>query len=174
MRALSGPPPTRDGVTRFYASGAETTAFQELSDFGLDIRVVGDQIGQAFGLKMCYAALTKGFLRLSMELLSAARRMGLYEHLVGEFELSQQPRYRSMQEQVPRVVPKVGRWVGEMEEIATTFAELGLTPFIHQGAADVYRRVERTELARETVEDRKDRSLAELIEIIAATGGGRT
>ena len=49
--------------------------------------------------------------------------------------------------------PKARRWVGEMEEIAHTFAQVGLTPQILAGAADMYRFVGQTELANRTPED---------------------
>ena len=43
---IIGPPP-RQGAssTRFYASGPDAATFARLSDFGLDVRVVGDQPG---------------------------------------------------------------------------------------------------------------------------------
>jgi len=60
------------------------------------------------------------------------------------------------------------RWISEMEEIAKTFADIGLTPKIHQGAADVYRFVGSTPLAEETPETRdRDRTLAQVIEGLA-------
>jgi hypothetical protein len=37
--------------------------------------------------------------------------------------------------------PKAHRWVGEMEEIARMFGALGLTPKLHEGAADFFRLV---------------------------------
>ena len=167
---IIGPPPTRQGATRFYTSGPDTTAFEALNQCGLDVRVVGEEIGQASGFKMCYAALTKGFFALATELLVAARRLGMYEGLVEEFQLSQALRYASMEAELPRTPPKVGRWIGEMEEIASTFADLGLTPKIHLGAADMYRFVSQTPLAAETPETRdSERTLAQMIEILAQT-----
>ncbi len=68
------------------------------------------------------------------------------------------------------MVYRARRWVGEMEEIARTFGELGLTPNIHQGAADIYRLVSKTSLAEETPETlNRERTLAQTIEIISAT-----
>jgi hypothetical protein len=53
--------------------------------------------------------------------------------------------------------PKAYRWVGEMEEIAATFGDLGLTPQIFQGIADLYRFVAETPIGKESPESR-DRS----------------
>ena len=73
---IIGPPPRVPG-TRFYTSGPNANDFAELAIHGLDVRVIGDEIGQASGLKMCYGALTKGLTALGTELLVAARALGL-------------------------------------------------------------------------------------------------
>ena len=52
---IIGSPPTRPGVTRFYASGPGVEDFIELANCGLDIRSLGAEIGLASALKMCYA-----------------------------------------------------------------------------------------------------------------------
>ncbi len=39
------------------------------------------------------------------------------------------------------MIPKAYRWVGEMEEIARCFDEVGLPGATFQGIAEVYRRV---------------------------------
>ncbi len=51
---------------------------------------------------------------------------------------------------VPSMPPKAHRWGGEMEEIAACFADLGLTPRMLLGAADMYRFVANTAIGRET------------------------
>jgi hypothetical protein len=54
----------------------------------------------------------------------------------------------------PTMTPKAYRWVGEMEEIAACFADVGLTPRILLGAADLYRFIAETPLGREAPETR--------------------
>ena len=55
-----------------------------------------------------------------------------------------------------------------MEEIAATFANVGLTPKIHEGAADIYRFIGETHLADLTPEDRDAfPALAEMIVSLA-------
>ena len=165
---IIGPPPRRPGATRFYTSGPDARDFATLGDYGLDVRVIGAEIGQASGLKMTYAALTKGTAALSIALLVAARRMGLDETLEAEFQLSQPERLAAMQGDLLGVPPKAHRWIGEMEEIAQTFEDIGMTPKIHLGAADVYRFLSRSPLAAETPETRdKNRTLSQLIEALA-------
>ncbi|MBI4295587.1 MAG: NAD(P)-dependent oxidoreductase [Chloroflexi bacterium] len=170
---ILGAPPTREGITRFYASGADVGEFQELSRYGLDIRVAGTEIGQASGIKMTYAALTKGIAALSTELLVAAWQMGLYKPLREELRASQPELYRLMERSLLSMPTKARRWVGEMEEIARTFGDLGLTPKTYKGAADVYRFVGESSLADETPETYdKNRTLAELINILATARPG--
>ncbi|HKG26324.1 MAG TPA: DUF1932 domain-containing protein [Thermomicrobiales bacterium] len=153
---IVGAPPRRPG-TRFYASGAGADEFARLAAYGLDVRVVGDELGQASGLKMCYAALTKGLQALGVELLLAARLMGLEDVLRAEQRESVPDILGWLERQVPTMPPKAYRWVGEMEEIAACFADLGLTPRMLAGAADMYRLVARTAIGRESPENR-DRS----------------
>ena len=150
---IIGPPPRMPG-TRFYASGPGANEFARLAGFGLDVRVVGDGIGQASGLKMCYGALTKGLQALGTELLVAARLMGLEETLRTEQRESIPDVLAWLERSLPPMPPKAYRWVGEMEEIATCFADLGLTPNILAGAADMYRFVAGTPIGQESPETR--------------------
>jgi 3-hydroxyisobutyrate dehydrogenase-like beta-hydroxyacid dehydrogenase len=165
---IIGGPPNPRSFTRIYASGKDAGEFGELSKYGLDIHVIGKEIGQASGLKMVYAAMTKGTSALSIELLVAAWRMGLYEALMAEWQLSQKDRYDSLSRSLQSVPNRARRWVGEMEEIAKTFASVGLTPKILEGAADLYRFVGKNPVADETPETYdRNRTLEQLIQILA-------
>ncbi|MFC2014491.1 DUF1932 domain-containing protein [Chloroflexota bacterium] len=165
---IIGGPPSPGGSTRIYASGADTGEFEQLKDYGLDIRIAGKEIGQASGLKMVYAALTKGTSALSLELLVAAWRMGLYETLMEEWQTSQKDRHDSLSRSLQSIPSKSKRWVGEMEEIAKTFADVGLTPKILQGAADLYRFVGSNRIGDETPETiDRSRTLEQLIQVLA-------
>ncbi|MDQ3701710.1 MAG: DUF1932 domain-containing protein, partial [Chloroflexota bacterium] len=62
---------------------------------------------------------------------------------------------------VPGMPPKAYRWVGEMEEVAATCGQLGLTPRMLEGAADLYRFVGETPLAAETPEARRQGTTVE-------------
>jgi hypothetical protein len=57
--------------------------------------------------------------------------------------------------------------VGEMEEIAATFAGLGLTPNMLQGAADMYRFIGETALADQTSRE-PDPPLDTILDTLAA------
>ena len=145
--SIIGPPPRSDESTRFYASGPNVGQLNILNQYGLEIRPLGQEIGQASAIKMCYAALTKGLTALCAELLTAAEPLGVSADLAEEFELSQTALYQRMQKGLPSLPSKSRRWIGEMEEIAVTFADVGLTPNILAGAADIFRFISQTELA---------------------------
>jgi len=150
--SIVGGPPRGDAGPRVYASGPHAEALEALRPFGLNVIVLGEQIGQASAIKMCYAALTKGLTALCTELLTAAQVLGVSEALAQEFQRSQPTQYARMQ-RLPGMPIKSRRFVGEMEEIAKTFEAVGLTPRMLAGAADMYRLVGRTHLADRTPED---------------------
>jgi 3-hydroxyisobutyrate dehydrogenase-like beta-hydroxyacid dehydrogenase len=173
---IGGPPSGADSGTRFYCSGPDTAAFESLRGHGLDVRVVGPEVGQASGLKMVYAASTKGTTALWTELLAAARALGLYDALTRELESSRIA--ASVIRGIPSMPRRSRRWVAEMEEIATTFADVGLTPRMLEGAADMFRLIGSTPLGGLTSRD-EDPALDEVLDAalraalaqVGATGG---
>jgi hypothetical protein len=140
-----------------------------LKNDSIDVISLGAAVGQASGIKMCYAALTKGSFALEFALLIAAQRLHVLEELCAELAFSQTDRYHLMQQQLPRLPAKARRWVGEMSEIASTFDQLGLSPQFHQAAAEIYRLIGQSSLARETPENIDwERTLADTIAEISS------
>jgi len=139
---IIGPPPTRPG-NRIFTSGPGAKEFAAaLGAHGLDIRVLEGDVGQASGLKMCYAAMTKGVQALGAELLTAARLLGVEDALLAEQSEGDVAAVRRFVERaLPGMPPKAYRWIGEMEEIARCFEDLGLPGRLMLGAADVYTNV---------------------------------
>ena len=139
---IIGPPP-RDGSpdTRLYVSGEDAEAVLELNGYGLDVRHVSPNVGDASALKMCYAAMTKGFTALATQLHTAAAALGVDAALREEFEFSQPALSERSAKGIPGMVPKAHRWVGEMREIAVTFEACGLSPSMFDGAAETYAQV---------------------------------
>jgi 3-hydroxyisobutyrate dehydrogenase-like beta-hydroxyacid dehydrogenase len=149
---IGGPP--RDGYTpRIYAAGPDVALFETLTTAGLNIIVLGDEIGLASAIKMCYASLTKGSTALFAELMVAAKALGVHEALIAEFQQSQAQMFARIERGLPRVPVKARRFVGEMEEMAKTYKAVGLTPRMLAGAADMYRFIGSTSLADRTPED---------------------
>ena len=118
---------------------------------------------------MCYAALTKGTAALYAALLTAAEAHGLTNELQAELQESQPEAWRGMQSLVG-VPAKAFRWVGEMEEIAATFASVGVAGRLHLGAADMFRMIAESPVGHERPETvDRNRPLSELIAILATS-----
>ena len=172
--SIIGGPPGRGTPPRFYVSGAHASIIMELNDKGIDVRNLGGAVGQASGIKMCYAALTKGTSALYAAVLTAAEVLGLSAELRAEFASSQTHALERMESQIPGLPAKAFRWIGEMDEIAATFDHAGVTPYIHQGAADVFRLLSETPFALETPETiDKQRTAAETISVVAQAAAHR-
>jgi len=155
---IVGPPPKagRGLGPRIYVSGAPDAVAYALGlrEVGLDVRVVPGGIGAASALKMCYAAITKGLTAIGTVSLATAKAYGVDRELSAELVASQRMLMDRFDRSLPAMGPKAYRWVGEMEEIARTVADVGLDPKIYLGAADIFRLVAATALGQETPEER--------------------
>ena len=164
---IIGGPPGPNEITRLYVSGPNDRLLQELDGHGIAVRQLGGQVGRASGIKMCYASLTKGAAALNTAALLTAQSLGLSDELHQELEESQTARLQSMQS-IRGLSAKAFRWVGEMEEIAKTYAEAGVTSHFHEGAADVFRTIAESEIGHERPETiDQSRTLAETIRLLA-------
>jgi 3-hydroxyisobutyrate dehydrogenase-like beta-hydroxyacid dehydrogenase len=140
---IVGPPPV-DSPTHLYLSGRDARRIGELFEgTNVDARVVSDDVGAASAVKAAYAAWTKGSAALLLAITDVARAEGVDETLFAEWResLPSLPERLQSAERSARV--KGWRWVGEMEEIAATFAAAGAPDGFHRAAAEVYRRYER-------------------------------
>lgn len=136
---VGGPPnPDTEYKPRFYCSGAHAEALEALGET-LDVRVLSDEVGDASGLKMCYGAVTKGISAIATQALVSSRALGVEDALRAEFSSSLPDWYPVFERAIGRVPLKAHRWVGEMEEISTTFGSVGMDPLLFKGAANTYR-----------------------------------
>lgn len=165
---IIGTAPTKGDTPRFYVSGPDASVVMELDGRGIIVKAIGNKVGQASGIKMCYAALTKGTNTLHVALLTAASRMGLTDDLRKEFEFSQKSHLAAMEKGISRLPANAHRWIGEMEEIAATFENLGVPPNFHKGAAEIYKMLNSTPFAKESPETiDKDRTTWDTIEAVS-------
>ncbi|HSM45753.1 MAG TPA: DUF1932 domain-containing protein, partial [Acidimicrobiia bacterium] len=104
-------------------------------------RAIGPDPGHASALKMSYAAWTKGSSALLLSVAAVASQEGVLDELLAEWDASI-PELRPRLDQVSsRIGRKAWRFVGEMEEIARTYADAGLPDGFHLAAADLYSRL---------------------------------
>jgi len=155
---------------RLYVSGPEASALTQINDEILKIRVVGEKIGNASALKMCYGAFTKGALALGVELLLASHKLGVADELAAEFEDTQPEVYKWILGRTVGMAPKAYRYVPEMLEVATTFEDAGMTRRMLEGAADMFEMLAKTPLAAETPEESKERGRTgkQIVQTLAA------
>lgn len=108
----------------------------------LNLRTISPDIGAASGLKMCFAAVAKGFTALATQSFATAHRLGVAHELKQELSDILPRHLATAERSVPDMPPKAYRWVREMEEIADTMSEEGgWGRELFQGAAGVYKAV---------------------------------
>ena len=169
---IIGPPPRGKAKTHLFASGPGAADLEQLAGPQLIVQVIGEGIADASALKMCYGALTKGTQALWLEVLIAARRLGVADPLEQQLRQSQAERYGWVLNQFPILPPKAYRWVPEMLEISKTLESAGMTPKMFEGAADIYRFVAGTSLGKETPEKRdKTRDGKDVVRLLAEEQG---
>jgi 3-hydroxyisobutyrate dehydrogenase-like beta-hydroxyacid dehydrogenase len=138
---IIGPPPVNPGTTRLYLSGEDAIDVSvSLGTPLVEVHVVSDEPGAASGLKLAYAAWTKGSAALLLTARAAARRAGVEDGLLVEWRTSQPGLVERWEEAHRAAAEKGWRWAGEMEEIASMFGDLGLATGFHSAAAEVFRR----------------------------------
>lgn len=147
---IIGPPPssTTPGRTRLYVAGPEAaTVAGRFGSTPVDARVIEGELGAASALKMAYAAWTKGSAALLLAIRALARATEVEQVLLTEWEASQ-PGLTGRSLQAGRSAATKGwRWIAEMEEIASTFADADLPDGFHRAAAEIYRRSPHLETA---------------------------
>ena len=139
---IIGGPAWEPNTTWLYLSGREAERVANCFSAGpLQTKVIGEQIGKASALKMCFAAYTKGTTALLCAILGAAEGLNVREELEQQWSRNGSDFAGQAVQRATRVTAKAWRFAGEMEEIAATFAETGMPAGFHEAAADIYRRL---------------------------------
>ena len=138
--SVIGPPPGGGASTRLYLSGPEAGLVAALfAGTPVEARIVAGEIGTASAVKMAYAAWTKGTAALLLGIRALARAEDVEQALLEEWRLSLPDLEDQSNRAAWTAAAKGWRWVGEMEEIAATFAAAGLPDGFHLAAAEVFR-----------------------------------
>ncbi len=152
--SIIGPPPRGSASTNLYVSGPDAADLEALTGPQLLVHAIGDRIGDASALKMCFGALNKGTQALWLEVLIAAQRLGIATILERQLRQSRADLHDWALGQFPTLPPKAYRWVPEMQEIAKTLAAAGITSKVFEGTAEIFEFVAGTALGKETPENR--------------------
>ncbi|MDE9367301.1 DUF1932 domain-containing protein [Luteipulveratus sp. YIM 133132] len=141
---IVGSPPTHEQGARLYLSGPSAPDVAELfAGTTVECLVLSGGVGVASALKMAYASWTKGSAALLLTARDLARAEGVEDELANEWAYSLPHLADRLAAAERSAATKGWRWVGEMEEIATTMREAGLPDGFHQAAAVTYRRYPR-------------------------------
>jgi 3-hydroxyisobutyrate dehydrogenase-like beta-hydroxyacid dehydrogenase len=175
--SISGPPPRQTGTTRVYLSGRRAAEVAALPFDGVELIVVGPEVGAASAVKMSTASVYKGTSALLVQALVTAHANGVLEHVLADLRTAAPELVANVERRLAMAAAKSERYVGEMREIAAAQAAAGLTPALFEALAEVYTRVAATPAARASPEDAvRERPLAELLEELrddaAVSGGG--
>jgi hypothetical protein len=139
---IIGGPAWEPGNTWLYLSGRQaSTAAACFSAGPLETEVIGEAIGKASALKMCYAAWTKGSTALLTAILAAADALDVWDKLRGQWDRDWPDFPEQAIRRARRVTAKAWRFAGEMDEISSTFEAAGVPGEFHAGAAILYRRI---------------------------------
>ena len=165
---IIGPPPRGSAKTNLYVSGPGAADLKAFAGPQLNVQAVSERLADASALKMCYGGLNKGTQALWLEILVAARRLGVDELLEAQLRASRSDLLDFALSQFPILPPKAYRWVPEMLEISKTLGSAGITPKVFQGAADIYQFVADTALGKEKPETRdKSRTGKDVVRLLA-------
>jgi 3-hydroxyisobutyrate dehydrogenase-like beta-hydroxyacid dehydrogenase len=147
--SISGPPPWSAGTTRIYLSGPRAAEVAALPFDGVEVIVVGDEVGAASAVKMSTASVYKGSIALLTQALRAADHYGVVDHVLSDLgELADDSGRR-----IARSAAKADRYVGEMHEISAAQAAAGLEPALFETMAEVWAEIARTPLGAVAPED---------------------
>jgi 3-hydroxyisobutyrate dehydrogenase-like beta-hydroxyacid dehydrogenase len=151
--SIIGGPAWEPGRTWLYVSGTHAQIVADLfSDGPLEVRSIGDKIGKASALKMCFAAYTKGTTALLSGILAASEELGVRADLENQWSRGDSDFATKTQEHVRNVTAKAWRFEGEMREIASTLASASIPGGFHLAAAEIYHRMAAFKDSSETPE----------------------
>ncbi len=139
---IIGPASRKPGAARIYLSGPAATEVAPLFAAGPVSAVELDApVGAASALKMAFAGWNKGMQALLMAIRALALAEGVDQALLAEWRISMPEVSARSERAMHENARKAWRFVGEMEQIARTFAQTGLPAGFHDAAGEVYRRL---------------------------------
>lgn len=139
---IIGGPAWTPNETWLYLSGIDANEIANCFIKGpLETKTIGDEIGRASALKMCYAAYSKGTTALLAAILSAAESFGIRDELYQQWDMNDSNFSEQANRRATRVTAKAWRFEAEMHEIASTFREADLPEGFHNAAAEIYHRM---------------------------------
>jgi 3-hydroxyisobutyrate dehydrogenase-like beta-hydroxyacid dehydrogenase len=126
----------RLAVPLFLSGPAAGQAAPALRALGFcDIRIVGEEVGQASAIKMIRSVMVKGIEALTSEMMLAADAAGVTQDILASLDASEspQPWAERAAYNLERMATHGLRRAAEMKEAAKTLLELGVDPLMTLG-----------------------------------------
>lgn len=140
--SVVGGPAWEPGKTWLHLAGPEAEQVAACFSAGpLETNIMGEVLGKASALKMCYAAYSKGSTALLCAILATAEGLDVRAELEAQWSLYDPDFATQAHNSARRVTAKAWRFAGEMDEIAATFEAANLPGDFHLAAGDIYRRM---------------------------------
>ena len=139
--ALVGPPAWQPGTFLWLSGPRAAQAAELFAETPLDVRVLGDRLGQASMAKACFALQSKAMptIWLAMaEAASAYEVLAPLREVLAEDGIDLDAHLAAIKR---RAGTKAWRWAGEMDEAAAALTALDLPDGWSRAAADTYRRL---------------------------------
>lgn len=136
--ALMGGIKRKGAAVTIISSGNSAGYFAQLNNYGLRIKVIGTEIGQASTLKMLRSSYTKGVSALLFESLYTAYQLGLEEELLSCLEDTECPEFReSALSRINSSIIHGQRKSQEMDEVLKVVKH----PRMTRAAADFFKEI---------------------------------
>jgi 3-hydroxyisobutyrate dehydrogenase-like beta-hydroxyacid dehydrogenase len=166
--SISGPPPHARDTTRIYLSGPRAAEVAALPMDGVERLVVSDVLGAASAVKMCTASVYKGRVAILAQALRTAHTHGVVDHVLDDLATTGVADPERTGATLGRASTKAWRYVAEMEEIAVTQEDAGLTPELFRALAAVYAELAERSVAGAPEEVPSDIALETVLERLSA------
>jgi len=139
---IIGPPARKRGTTRLYLSGSAAADVAALFVAGpMDAIVVDGPPGAASAVKMAYGGWNKCSQAVLAAMRAYARAEGVDDALIAEWKISKPDLPALSERAVSDNLKKAWRFIGEMDEIASSLDAIGLPTGFHEAAGEIYRRL---------------------------------
>ena len=129
-----------------FVSGPGAERFENLmSPYGMNIKIVGAEPGQASAIKMIRSVFTKGMEALLMETFTAAQRYRIVDLTMAN--LAQSMDHTPFEKRTNVLLGKTAihsaRRIHEMEDVIKTLNSLGVDPIMSRATLENFIRIER-------------------------------
>ncbi len=146
---IGGAPDRKENFPNFCTSGPHADLLLPLDGKGVHILKVGEEVGAGSAIKICNGAWNKGAFALYTSVMMAAEHYGFTEILRERLPGSQAGTVDKLDQAINRLPSLSGRYIGEMEQVAETFASIGMPAGFHEASAELFRMLNSTSLASE-------------------------